>query len=436
CGNYNSENDCYNREHSWPQSWFDESSPMVSDLFHVYPTDGYVNGKRANYPYGEVNSPNWTSMNGSKLGTCSYPGYTGIVFEPIDAYKGDFARTYFYMSTRYYGEDAGWTGSPMVNGAELEPWAMKMMLEWSDADPVSQKEIDRNNAVYGIQNNRNPFIDHPEYAMEIWRYDEVEFEVGTNKNITCGDSVLLNPTIVYYDENALIYNWQPSFGLSNSTIKNPVAKPIETTKYVLTVTCQGSCVVKDSLTIYVSTNLDLDFVSDNDSLFETPFIFQFANASADLTNYTFEWTIGDSTFVNNNSYFSYEFFENGTYTVSLLATNNQNGCFDSITKPNYLYTNDDSSSSIESKENSQKYNVYPNPTRDYLHIDISNLKEADYGIQIIDPQGKTVYEENSMKKAHSIDIRAFKNSGVYLISIHDKAKNQTEIRKFVFEIME
>ncbi len=169
CGNYNSEGDCYNREHSFPQSWFgDGTYPMYSDLFQVYPTDGYVNGKRSNYPYGTVNNPTWTSMNGGKLGNCSYPGYSQTVFEPINAYKGDLARTYFYMAVRYYSEDGSWPGSPMVNGSQPKPWALAMLRAWHQADPVSEKEIARNNAVYQIQENRNPFIDHPEYAEYIW----------------------------------------------------------------------------------------------------------------------------------------------------------------------------------------------------------------------------------------------------------------------------
>ena len=169
CGNYSGEGDCYNREHSWPKSWFGgEVMPMYSDLFHIYPTDGYVNGMRNNYPYGEVGQVQWSSQNGSKLGSCTWPGYSGTVFEPIDTYKGDFARSYFYMSVRYYTEDSGWPGSPMTTGSQLKSWALDMMIQWNDQDPVSQKEIDRNDAVYEIQDNRNPFIDHPEYADLIW----------------------------------------------------------------------------------------------------------------------------------------------------------------------------------------------------------------------------------------------------------------------------
>jgi endonuclease I len=159
----------YTREHSWPKSWFGgEVSPMYTDLFALYPCDAHVNGNRGAYPYGEVASPAWMSLNGSKVGPCSYPGYSETVFEPIDAYKGDLARTYFYMSTRYYSEDAGWPGSPMTDGADLLPWAVDMLLEWHADDPVSRKELERNASIYAMQNNRNPFIDRPEFAVDIY----------------------------------------------------------------------------------------------------------------------------------------------------------------------------------------------------------------------------------------------------------------------------
>lgn len=168
CGNYSGEGDCYNREHSFPKSWFGGNTPpMYTDLFHVVASDGYVNGQRGNYPYGEVANPSWTSTNGSKRGSCSYPGYTGTVFEPIDEYKGDFARGYFYMLTRYMDQIEDWDSEMLVND-DFSPWAKALLLEWAANDTVSQKEIDRNNEIYDIQDNRNPFIDHPEYAQLIW----------------------------------------------------------------------------------------------------------------------------------------------------------------------------------------------------------------------------------------------------------------------------
>lgn len=167
CGNYNSEGDCYNREHSFPASWFNDGSPMYTDLFHLVPTDGYVNNMRGSYAFGEINSPTWTSTNGSKRGPNAYTGYSGTAFEPIDAYKGDFARGYFYMMVRYYGSMGSWDG-PMMSGGDLAPWALNLLRDWHLADPVSQKEINRNNAIYAIQGNRNPFIDHPEWVCSIW----------------------------------------------------------------------------------------------------------------------------------------------------------------------------------------------------------------------------------------------------------------------------
>jgi endonuclease I len=173
CGEYNSEGDCYNREHSWPKSWFGSQTTPECDLHHIFPTDGFVNAQRSNFPFGEVQSASWTSRNGSKLGICkSSLGYSGTVFEPIDAYKGDFARALMYMSVRYYGEDSNWGSSDMTNKSEILPWAIAMLMDWNEQDPVSQKEIDRNNAIYtDYQHNRNPFVDHPEYARMIWDPD-------------------------------------------------------------------------------------------------------------------------------------------------------------------------------------------------------------------------------------------------------------------------
>ena len=174
------EGEYYNREHSWPNSWFGgKVQPMYTDLHHMYPTDKLVNNKRGNNPFGETNG-SWKSKNDfSKLGSCTYPGYTGTVFEPNDEYKGDFARTYFYMVTCYEEKIPDWYtqyGSkegvkPTIDGSKypgLSAWQLEMLLKWAKNDPVSEKETNRNNAVYGIQLNRNPFIDYPGLEQYIW----------------------------------------------------------------------------------------------------------------------------------------------------------------------------------------------------------------------------------------------------------------------------
>lgn len=184
CGSYAAEGDCYNREHSWPQSWFSSATVPSSDLFHIYPTDGYVNNKRSNYPYGDSDGAGWISQNGGSLGFCTDPGYTGAVFEPIDEYKGDVARSYFYMSTRYMTEDASWSTSPATNLSTILPWQASVLLQWSHLDTVSAKEIARNNAIYGIQNNRNPYIDHPQWADSIWAILATGIAPAADENVS------------------------------------------------------------------------------------------------------------------------------------------------------------------------------------------------------------------------------------------------------------
>ena len=185
CGNYTVESDCYNREHIFPQGFFDQQNPMRGDIHHVVPTDGRVNGFRGTSPFGEVgtnlvsqsNISNPT-QNGSKKGNCISPGYTNTVFEPIDEFKGDIARMLLYFAVRYEDNwnDSGWdshtVADNMLNGTSnqfYETWYINLLYSWHVQDGVSQREIDRNNAAYNYQGNANPFINHPEYVQVIWQ---------------------------------------------------------------------------------------------------------------------------------------------------------------------------------------------------------------------------------------------------------------------------
>lgn len=171
CGNYSNEGDCYNREHIVPQSLFNEASPMKNDIHFVRATDGKVNGMRSNFPFGMVGSATFTSLNGSKLGTSVSPGFSGTVFEPIDAFKGDVARMIFYFVTRYENQLSSFSSGDMLGGSAypgLQSWQLQQLLLWHAQDPVSQVEIARNNASYTFQGNRNPFIDNPQWVNTIW----------------------------------------------------------------------------------------------------------------------------------------------------------------------------------------------------------------------------------------------------------------------------
>lgn len=186
CGNYSSEGDCYNREHLVPQSYFDnfQVDPMKNDPFHVVPSDGKVNGDRSNFPFGVVATATYTSSNGSKKGNNAVNGfsaYTGTVFEPIDEFKGDIARAYFYFATRYedfmddfYNAANASTcqAKNMFDGSINKVFSddfILLLIKWHKQDPVSTKETAQNNYIYySFQGNRNPFIDNPQYVCSIW----------------------------------------------------------------------------------------------------------------------------------------------------------------------------------------------------------------------------------------------------------------------------
>ena len=192
CGNYSDECDCYNREHSIPKSWYGgTTSGPGCDIFHLVPTDGKVNGIRSNYPFGEVGSADY-NKHGNKRGSAksititggnTIAGNTGTtvsasgtVFEPRDEYKGDFARGYMGALLRWAGEKAftdgnggkTFTTNYSTGSFGLTKYGVALLMKWHRQDPVSQKEIDRNNGIQQTQGNRNPFIDYPYLAEYIW----------------------------------------------------------------------------------------------------------------------------------------------------------------------------------------------------------------------------------------------------------------------------
>ena len=202
----------YNREHAMCQSWFGTTSlagqemssskknSPGSDIFHIYPASYGMNSRRGNRPYGEVLTAANVSGNGTKYGTpvqtisvtnsvagAYVEGSITLitnVLEPADEYKGDIARSYFGTMVKWAGE---WTFNRNENGRVifdatidadthyasennygLTPYGLALLLKWHRQDPVSQKEVDRNNGIQLTQGNRNPFIDYPYLAEYIW----------------------------------------------------------------------------------------------------------------------------------------------------------------------------------------------------------------------------------------------------------------------------
>ncbi|MGM9803772.1 MAG: endonuclease [Muribaculaceae bacterium] len=183
-----------NREHSFPKSWWGGAEvEAYTDINHLYPSDGTANTAKSNYPLGEVLTASFN--NGvCKVGSpkSGMGGGCQNVFEPADEYKGDFARTYFYMATCY--QDYTWKYTYMLSNSSdltLSSWAYTMLLDWARKDPVSQKEIDRNEAVFKVQNNRNPFIDNPGLEEYIWGNKMGQVYNGDSE--VTGDPELLYP---------------------------------------------------------------------------------------------------------------------------------------------------------------------------------------------------------------------------------------------------
>ena len=192
CGSYSTECDCYNREHSIPKSWYGgTTSGPGCDIFHLVPTDGKVNGMRSNYPFGEVASADYNKQGNKKgsaksitiVGGNTIAGNngttisaSGTVFEPRDEYKGDFARGYMGALLKWAGEKAFTDGDGAkifttnfsTGSFGLTKYGVALLMKWHRQDPVSKKEIDRNNGIQQTQGNRNPFIDYPYLAEYIW----------------------------------------------------------------------------------------------------------------------------------------------------------------------------------------------------------------------------------------------------------------------------
>ena len=194
-----------NIEHSVPKSWwgdaYDETATPLTrfkydgsyDLHHLTPSDAAANTAKSNYPLGEVDSPLFD--NGvTKVGTGQANGRATNLFEPADEYKGDFARMYLYFVTCY--QDYSWKSSALSMFAQnsyptLNAYGQSLLLKWHRQDPVSQKEIDRNNAVYSFQGNRNPFIDYPNMVEYIWG-DSTNYEFSFSGLSTSAPSISIS----------------------------------------------------------------------------------------------------------------------------------------------------------------------------------------------------------------------------------------------------
>lgn len=164
-----------NIEHSFAKSWWGGTETQAyKDLHHLNPSDATANQRKSSYPISIIDSTITYDNGVIKVGrTKQKPGISMLAWEPSDEYKGDFARAYMYMVTAYEDYAPLWTNDSenlLDNNTYpvFEKWAIDILLAWSRLDPVSTKEINRNNTIYSIQGNRNPYIDYPLMAEYVW----------------------------------------------------------------------------------------------------------------------------------------------------------------------------------------------------------------------------------------------------------------------------
>ncbi len=227
------------KEHSMPKSWwggYDETQGYAgyTDINHLYPADGDANMAKSNYPLGEVSSAYFdngvTRVGSPKTGQ---GGGCNSVFEPDDRYKGDFARTYFYMACAY--QHYKWRYTYMLTNNSwktFNEWSIDMLCRWARNDAVSDKEVARNDAVQKHQNNRNPFIDFPELFEYIWgnRQGQVFYlsDAGTSSDTTTysGDPELIAPTqgtVLDFGEVAIGKSLDYTLHIQGRGLNNPLS---------------------------------------------------------------------------------------------------------------------------------------------------------------------------------------------------------------------
>ena len=319
CGSASQAN-CYNREHIVPQSVFNSASPMVSDAHFIPPVDGTVNTLRSNNPHGNVATATSTTLNGSKSGTSAVPGYTGTVFEPLNEFKGDIARMYFYFATRYENTVASYVFD-MFNGTSNQVFTthfLNMLITWHNQDPVSAREIARNNAIYNRQNNRNPFIDHPEYVGMIWSTtsDNQSPTVSTNLVASNIATTSLNLTWTASTDNIGVTEYEVYMnGILRTTVTTTtcaITGLVENTSYSFYIKAKDLAgnVSANSLTLNATTLQFFDIIAPTKPSSIT-------NSAKTTTSLTINW----SNSSDNIGVTLYDVYVNGVLKTTVTTTN-------------------------------------------------------------------------------------------------------------------
>ncbi|WP_295728551.1 endonuclease [uncultured Muribaculum sp.] len=229
-----------NIEHSFPRSWFGgKGKAPDNDLFNLYPSPSATNGDKSNYIMDKVAVANTDKSDGyTTIGTSSHTS-EAWAWEPNDSYKGDFSRGYMYMITAWKNDVTFTSRAVNFMNNDLYPalfdWAAQLYSSWCRLDKPDRVEIDRNDAIYKIQGNRNPYIDFPNLFEYLWgdstayAFDPEKTVVAGGGMYTPGDDPMnpdkLDPTNPdHFDMMDQIYYadyTQGDFNATETTVKAP-----------------------------------------------------------------------------------------------------------------------------------------------------------------------------------------------------------------------
>ncbi|MFT6801715.1 MAG: deoxyribonuclease-1 [Salibacteraceae bacterium] len=333
----------FNCEHTFPQGFFNQSSPMRSDIHHLFSTDVTSNSRRGNYPFGIVSGSSSWSVGGSKQG--------GGVFEPRDAQKGQVARALFYFVLRY--EDY----SSHVQGQET------ILRTWFDQYPPIAKDIDRNNDIYALQNNRNPFVDYPQLLKRISKIS--------------GNSVATGVKGLYVSRDTVDMTGQTDSTLYTISIMNTGNEKVTITNFRISNT----------------TNFD------------------FSSAQSDITllpgeGYEIQLRVTPTLtpLVDETLSFDTDVSGMGTVDVTLL------GGWSTL--------------STAEVDGSSKLRVFPNPAKSAVSVVWQNQK--NYDLEIYNVVGKLVYSSGSLEQKQ-INVSDFESGSYILKTSNGSLREQTTL---------
>ena len=356
----------YNREHSIPKSWFNtEKDERYCDVVHLVPTDCQVNNRRGNWAFGEVENATYVwkfsaakdgygntiqTAGCSKLGngkSINGVNAPSTVFEPDDQYKGDFARIYYYFATRYGPQGKSATsdnGSAMfsdsANDFYMTPYGKALMNKWHVQDPVSKKELDRNDGIEATQGNRNPYVDHPEWADKIFGSNYVEthgqaddtpsIEISASKtSIKIGETVTLSASKKNLSGTANWYFQDGSTDVASLSTSSGDSVVLSGLKEGTVTVCANIGTVYDSIVITVTSSggsTSTLFAEANKTFYVGDTI-----SSSDITvKNSLGSTVSGFVFANNGYKFTYEDATSGgeltNKTFSNAITYSSNTC--------------------------------------------------------------------------------------------------------------